>query len=363
MKFSIYSEMQYVGGKSWGQLHDEVAEQVINADRLGYDAYTVIADFCFPKFSISPDRMAFFAACAQRTKHVTFRSLVHIHPYSNPTVLASRIAAADILLDGHYEFGVGWGHGWIPPKTGVRLDEACARYQGCLELLILALEHERRSSDGTSRKLQASPIVPHPPRRFRLFLGGINDQTYVLAGQRGWAIVVPPPLPYETLRAPLDLYRTACITHGHLPDITWIHACYLDADRHTARREAEQGMRNLLRSRPSPLTEAQEMAPARLLAGAGSDCYASGVMEPHGEIPPDGMIDHDVVWIGMPHDIIERMEAVQALCEGVTEIAIIVNGGGLEHWQSIKAQELFAHYVIPHFRSPGVEAGEKLMHL
>jgi alkanesulfonate monooxygenase SsuD/methylene tetrahydromethanopterin reductase-like flavin-dependent oxidoreductase (luciferase family) len=361
MKFSVYSEMRYFGGKSWGQLHDELAEQVVNADRLGYDAYTVIADFCFPKFSISPDRMAFFAACAQRTKRIAFRSLVHIHPYNDPTVLASRLAAADLLLDGHYEFGVGWGHGWLPPKAGIPLDEACARYQGCLELLILALEQERRAPDGTSHKRQASPIIPRPPRKFRLFLGGMNDQTYVLAGQRGWAIVLPPLWPYEALRAPLDLYQTACVRYGHTPDITWLRPCFLDMNRDTARCEAEQGPWNLVRGQASPLTAAQGVAPVRRLAGACSGCYASGAMGP--DLLSSGVNGQDTVWIGTPRDIIELVEAVQALCEGVTEIAIMVNGGGVEHWQSIKAQELFAHYVIPYFRSSGVEAVEEVTYL
>ena len=38
------------------------------------------------------------------------------------------------------------------------------------------------------------------------------------------------------------------------------------------------------------------------------------------------------------------------MCEGLTEISITANAGGFEHWQAIKAQELFAARVIPHFR-------------
>ena len=58
-----------------------------------------------------------------------------------------------------------------------------------------------------------------------------------------------------------------------------------------------------------------------------------------------------VVWVGTPHDIIERIEAVQALCAGLTEVSITVNAGGFAHWQAIKAQELFADTVMPHFQS------------
>src|SRR2546423_1421024 len=64
MRFSIYSEMQSWPGKPYAQLYQEVLEQIENADRLGFDAYAIIEHFFFPKFSASPDPMAFFAAAA-----------------------------------------------------------------------------------------------------------------------------------------------------------------------------------------------------------------------------------------------------------------------------------------------------------
>jgi hypothetical protein len=68
------------------------------------------------------------------------------------------------------------------------------------------------------------------------------------------------------------------------------------------------------------------------------------------------MIEGDIVWVGTPQDVIERIEAVQEVCAGLTEISITVNAGGAEHWQAIKAQELFAHTVMPHFTGAGREA-------
>ena len=99
VKFSLYSEVQSWPGKSAEQLYGEVLEQIQNADRLGYDAYAVIEHFFFPKFSISANPLALFAAAAQRTKRINFRTLLHSMPYHNPVVLASEIAVADILLE------------------------------------------------------------------------------------------------------------------------------------------------------------------------------------------------------------------------------------------------------------------------
>ena len=68
------------------------------------------------------------------------------------------------------------------------------------------------------------------------------------------------------------------------------------------------------------------------------------------------MIDGDVVWVGTPEDVIERIEATIGVCEGLAEVAITVIPGGFAYWQAIKAQELFADRVIPHFRAKDREA-------
>jgi flavin-dependent trigonelline monooxygenase, oxygenase component len=349
LKFSLYSELQSWPGKSAADLYAEVLEQIVNADRLGYHAYAVIEHFFFPKFSISANPLALFAAAAQRTRNITFRTLLHSMPYHNPVVLASEIAVADVLLGGRYEFGVGRGHGWMPPKAGLALTpESRERYEESVELLFAALENERFSFQGKHFQIADSGIVPRSDRKFRVFVGGTSDRTYELAAERGWAVVVPPLLPYAALKDQLDLYRGRCAEHGNVPDIVWIHACYLDEDRDVARREAQEWMTGFLRGNASPLTDF-EPPPADELNAAGYGFYAAGILEKLAATPYEDMIDDDIVWVGTPDDVIERIEAVRGECEGLTEISITVNAGGAEHWQAIKTQELFAHTVMPHF--------------
>jgi flavin-dependent trigonelline monooxygenase, oxygenase component len=190
---------------------------------------------------------------------------------------------------------------------------------------------------------------PMPGRKFRIFLGGTSDSTYEFAGERGYAMVVPPLLPYEALRAQLD-NRASCAKHGNKPDIVWIHACHLDHDRDTAKREAEKMMRGFLKGNASVLLENKDEMPSKgALEKSGYGFYASGIMENFSDMPYEEMIKNDIVWVGTPADVIQRIEAVQKLCEGLTEVAITVNPGGVEHWKTIKTQEMFAHHVIPHF--------------
>jgi alkanesulfonate monooxygenase SsuD/methylene tetrahydromethanopterin reductase-like flavin-dependent oxidoreductase (luciferase family) len=351
MKFSLYSEIQHWPGRTPARLYREVIEQVVHADRLGYDAYAVIEHFFFPRFSISANPFALWAACAERTRRIRFRTLGHVLPYHNPTILASQIAMADVLFEGRYEFGALRGHGWIPAKAGVPVADTRDIYEESLDVLFTALEQERFSYKGRFYDIDDSHVVPRPEHPFRVFLGGTSDRTYELAAERGWAVVVPPLLPYAALKDQLDLYRSKCAEHGTTPDIVWIHACYLDEDRDTARREAERGMKQFLAGNASPLTGGDALPPAEVMQAAGYGFYTAGILEKLADTPYDEMIDGDVVWVGTPEDVIERIEAVRDVCEGLTEVSITVNAGGFANWQAIKAQEIFADRVMPHFRA------------
>ena len=355
MKFSLYSEIQHWPGKPVGQLYEEVVEQVVNADRLGFAAYAVIEHFFFPKFSVSANPFALWGICAARTKQIRFRTLGHVLPYHNPAILASQIAAADILFGGRYEFGALRGHGWIPLKAGVPLAETRDRYEESLEILFTALEQERFSYDGDFFKIDDSHVVPFPERKFRVYLGGTSDRTYTLAAEHGWGVAVPPLLPYKALEEQMDLYRSSCAEHGTEPDIVWIHACHLDSDREVAVREARDWVTGFIQGNCSPLTEWPK-PPADDLIAAGYGFYTAGIMEGLAQIPYEQLIEEDYVWVGTPDDIADRITETLQVCEGIQEIGITVNAGNAPHWMAIKNQELFASEVAPRFGSKAAAA-------
>jgi alkanesulfonate monooxygenase SsuD/methylene tetrahydromethanopterin reductase-like flavin-dependent oxidoreductase (luciferase family) len=353
MRFSLYSELQLHPGQTPERLYAEVLEQMVNADRLGYDCYAVIEHFFFPKFSVSANPTALFAAAAQRTRRLRFRTMLHALPYHNPMVLASAIAVTDILTEGRYEWGVGRGHGWIPTKAGVPLDEhARPSYEEAVDLLFKALGNEEFSHEGEYFHVERSHIVPFPRRKFRIFLGGTSDRTYELAAEHGWGVAVPPLLPYAALKDQLDLYRAKCEEHGTTPDIVWIHACHLDADRETALREAREWVVGFIQGNCSPLTEHPKPDKDGLLK-AGYGFYAAGIMEQLAEVPFEQLVEEDYVWVGTPAEVVQRIRETQEVCPGISEIGITVNAGGAPHWMAVKNQELFAAEVMPHFREAG----------
>ena len=258
MRFSLYSEIQLHPGSSPEQLYAEVLEQMVNADRLGYDVYAVIEHFFFPKFSISANPTALFAAAAQRTDRINFRTMLHALPYHNPTVLAASIAVdATSSPAAATSSASAAGTAGSRPRPGVPLDEhARPRYEEAVDLLFAALGE--RALLAPRRVLRRRRLARRPvpaARRSASRSAAPSDRTYELAAEHGWSVAVPPLLPYVALEKQLDLYREKCAEHGTEPDIVWIHACHLDEDRDTAMREARDWMLGFITGNSSPLIE------------------------------------------------------------------------------------------------------------
>ena len=351
MRFGIYVEMQAPPGKSHYELTWEIFQQIEHADRAGFDVYSVIDHHFFPKFSISANPLALFAAAAQRTQRIRFRTALHTLPLENPMRLAGRIAEVDILTNGRLECGLGRGHAWLYEPTNAALEESRPRYDEAIEILINAWTKEKFSYDGKYYKVKDLSVVPKPVQKPhpRLFTGGTSDITYQMAGERGWGIFVPPLLPYSVLEGPLDIYKKACAANGHQPDVVYIRPVYLDDDEKKIRKEVEQALLNFLAFNASPVYSLHDEEKKAELRAKGYGFYASGALESLTKLTYEEIVEQEIAFIGTPKKVIQQIKDLQKK-GGIGELAIVANFGGLEYWKSIKTQHLFATQVMPAFR-------------
>ncbi len=351
MRFGIYVEIQTPPGKSHAEMIWEIMRQMEHADQAGFDVYSTIDHHFFPKFSISANPLAMFAAAAQRTQRIRFRTALHTLPLENPARLAGQIAEADILTQGRLECGLGRGHAWLYEPSSVPLEESRPRYDEAIEILLRAWTQERFSFEGKFYRMKDVSVVPrplqkpHPP----LYTGGTSDVTYQMAGERGWGIFVPPLLPWKVLEAPLNIYKKACAEHGHTPNIVYIRPVYLDEDEKQIRKEVEQALLNFLAFNASPVESLQSESKKAELRAKGYGFYASGALESLTQLTYEQIVEQEIAFIGTPEKVIGQIRALQQK-GGIGELAIVSNFGGLEHWKSIKTQELFARRVMPAFR-------------
>jgi len=357
MRFGIYAEMQCPPGKPYEQLTWEIFHQIEHADWAGFDVYSVIDHHFFEKFSISANPLALFTAAAQRTRRIRFRTALHTLPLENPLRLAGQIAEADILTGGRLECGLGRGHAWLYEPSNALLEESRPRYDEAIEILIRAWTQEKFSFEGKHYKVRDVSVVPKPVQKPhpRLFTGGTSDTTYQMAGERGWGIFVPPLLPWKVLEGPLNIYKKACAENAHQPDIVYIRPVYLDNDERLIRREVEQALHNFLAFNASPVESLQSEAKKAELRAKGYGFYASGALESLTQLTYEQIVEQEIGFIGTPAKVIQQVKNLQAK-GGITELAIVSNFGGLDHWKSIKTQHLFASEVMPAFRGSATAA-------
>ena len=99
----------------------------------------------------------------------------------------------------------------------------------------------------------------------------------------------------------------------------------------------------------------QEESKKAELRAKGYGFYASGALESLTKLTYDDIVDQEIGFIGTPEKVVRQVQNLQDK-GGIGELAIVSNFGGLEHWKSIKTQQLFAERVIPAFRSSSVGA-------
>jgi alkanesulfonate monooxygenase SsuD/methylene tetrahydromethanopterin reductase-like flavin-dependent oxidoreductase (luciferase family) len=231
------------------------------------------------------------------------------------------------------------------------LEESRPRYDEAIDILLGSWTKDKFSYQGQFYKMKDLEVVPkpvqkpHPP----LYTGGTSDITYEMAGKRGWGIFVPPLLPWGVLEKPLGIYKKACAEHGHAPNIVYIRPVYLDDDERQIRREVEGALHNFLAFNASPVDSLQDEAVKTELRAKGYGFYASGALESLTKLTYDEIVDQEIGFIGTPEKVIRQVRNLQDK-GGIGELAIVSNFGGLEHWKSIKTQQIFAERVMPAFR-------------
>jgi alkanesulfonate monooxygenase SsuD/methylene tetrahydromethanopterin reductase-like flavin-dependent oxidoreductase (luciferase family) len=357
MRFGIYAEMQTPPGKSHAAMTWEILRQIEHADQVGFDVYSVIDHHFFQKFSISANPLALFAAAAQHTERIRFRVALFTLPLENPMRLAGQIAEVDILTRGRLECGLGRGHAWLFGPSNVPLEESRPRYDEAIEILERAWTMDKFSHEGQFYNVKDVTVVPKPVQKPYppLYTGGTSDITYQLAGQKGWGIFVPPLLPWAVLEKPLGIYKKACEDHGHKSNIVYIRPVYLDDDEKQIRKEVERALHNFLAFNASPVDSLQDEAKKAELRAKGYGFYASGALESLTKLSYDEIVEQEIGFIGTPEKVVRQVENLQEK-GGIGELAIVANFGGLEHWKSIKTQQLFAERVMPAFRQSSARA-------
>jgi alkanesulfonate monooxygenase SsuD/methylene tetrahydromethanopterin reductase-like flavin-dependent oxidoreductase (luciferase family) len=350
LRFGVYCEIQNGLGCNEFKTIWDVFHLIEHADALGYDVFNLIEHHFFQRFSISANPLAMFAAAAQKTHHIRFRTLCHTLPLNNPVVKAGEIAEVDILTNGRLDVGVGRGHAWEYPPTGIPMQETQGRYDESLDILELAWVSDRFSYEGKYFHLKDISVVPKPIQKPYppVYMVGTSGASFEKGAKKGWALAFGGPAPVSAFMPGVDRYREACAKYGTKPVVACIRAVYLAESERQAKIECEEALKKFFAYNSSAVSTVNPSRRQEML-DSGYGFYASGMLENLDKLSYEEIVDGGYALVGPPSKVLDQCAELKERY-GVDEVSIISQYGNIELWKSAKTQELFAEKVIAQLR-------------
>jgi alkanesulfonate monooxygenase SsuD/methylene tetrahydromethanopterin reductase-like flavin-dependent oxidoreductase (luciferase family) len=228
LQIGLFTEFSYPE-KSEQQTYAEVLEQIAVADELGYDFFSTTEGYGKDLFSCSPFPLGLYVAAAQRARRIRFLTGIISMPLHHPAILASEIAAADLLTNGRIMVGIGRGHPWVLNRVGVNPAESTARFEEGIRMLCEALKSnyiddlEGRFWHIKDFKLSPPPVQkPHPPI---YTAAATTPDSAIFGGEIGHGLVQPGYLgiPFDLVRGLTDTYRQNLPEGGPSDVVLGIH--------------------------------------------------------------------------------------------------------------------------------------------
>ena len=280
----------------------------------------------------------FIVAAAQRTRRLRLASGVLSLPYQHPLIVADRFVQLDHMTRGRAILGVGPGAlssdaymlGIDPLDQRRMMNES-------LEAIVRLFRGETVTIETDwfrlhEARLQIAPYThPHPPMAVAAAGSPAGAQA---AGRHGIDMVSFGGLSKESGQA---LSRTW----------SWYEAAAREAGRTVSREQWRLGTPfYLAESREQALAEAK-VGYERELATYFGEVIGTGVAPEAATL--EAGIEQGGVIVGTPEDAIAAIERLQAMTGGFGGFLARAHEWGT--WeQTVHSYELFARYVIPHFR-------------
>ena len=180
-----------------GQFYNEIIEQAVLADELGYEAF-FIAEHHFHPYGAVPNPAVLLAAIAQRTKRIRLGPAVTILPFRDPKTVAEDYAIVDQISGGRLVLGLGSGYlkhefagfGRDPAEKRERFDEGMA----IVKRLLAGERVEFRGKYNTldNVELNVQPIQKQAP----IYVAALAREACYYIGRQGNGLLT---IPYGTL--------------------------------------------------------------------------------------------------------------------------------------------------------------------
>ena len=353
MKFMFFSEAETIPGSSYQTRYWELVEQVIHAEKWGFDAFGVSEQqYAIGGIATSCPEVL-FAYLFPLTKTLRFAHAITLLPkrMNHPLRIASRTAVQDILSNGRIELGVGRGNTTLALRAfEVDLEKNREEVSEGIQVLKKAFTEDPFMFYGEHYKIPPRSLVPkplqapHPP----IYVAATSADSHRMAGALGVGVYSWSNfMGWDALAESVSEFRTAVAeTKGRGEHVNesagaLLQAYCADSDEIA---EAEAGAGNI-----KWLRIAIDGYP-RLAKVAESYAYMNKIAEVAKKTDDFEYFKEGsgAAIFGSPESCIRAIERFDEC--GIDQLVMRIDS--VPHEKIMKSIEMFGRYVIPHFKSP-----------
>ncbi|MGB3809148.1 MAG: LLM class flavin-dependent oxidoreductase [Parvibaculum sp.] len=369
MKFGVFYELQLP--KPWlpgdeEKLFHEALDQVVLADKLGYDHAWEVEHHFLDEYSHSSAPEVFLSAAAARTSRIRIGHGIRqvIPNYNHPARTAEGLATLDIISRGRVDFGIGEGatrlelggfH--IPAKEKRAMAIEAGEQIANMMVLDPYPGFEGKYFSMPCRNVLPKPVQkPHPP----MWMACTNRDTIKVAAQLGVGALAFSFLNPEEAHAWSEIYygiikSDQCKPIGHTvnANIAMVSNFSVHHDRAEAIRRGHEGFEFF--SYALNALVAHDTVPGR--TNMWGDYLAKRGDRTEEMVAAAALAENYASGIGTPDDMRTHLRAFQAA--GVDQVIFMQQAGRNRHDHICQSLELFAAEVMPEFKAEVAEREER----
>lgn len=236
-------------------VHRRVTEEIVEADRLGYDIAWIAEHHFSNAYGIMPDPFSYIAYLAPQTGNIRLGTAVMTLPVYNPVRIAENAGFIDILTEGRFVLGIGSGYRpYEFEGLGVDFDSRRDIQEEAIPILLDALHRKRIAHKGAHfafdipEPYEIFPVPvqqPHPP----LYMAGGTERSIGTAGRFGFGLMLSTLTAIDALADQVAHYKAALRdapapwrdnpAAGHVDIARWVYVAESDEQ---AKAESEDGI-------------------------------------------------------------------------------------------------------------------------
>ena len=343
MRFGSFSYNQARPWVAEKQAFDELLEQILLTDQLGFDE-AWFAEHHHSDYGMLASPNLIIANLAPRTKRLRMGNLVSVLPLYDPMRFAEECGMLDILTNGRLNIGLGRGVPKDDIKHRLDRDTAQARFEEGIEILMRAWTGETFSYSGKAwgyEEISCRPLPlqkPHPP----IYYGATSPDSPAMVARRGWNLALSRQ-PLRNCARAIQAYREERAKHSDLPgtgNAIMVRDIYVAETDEQAWREAGPEITRFWQLATDNFWRGDTLSPESLPKFTERYPYFPG------GLTIQKMNEWGTSLIGSPQTVIEKAREVIAIARPDTLVGMF-SFGGLQHQQVMRSIENFGTKVIP----------------